>query len=196
MSSLNLFDTPTLAGYRLKTLEVFNWGTFHEGTAGKDIWKLSLNGQNTLLTGANGSGKTTLVDALLALLVNPQKRFFNQSSGAKSSKERSEESYVEGHYGRTQSEEQQNARVEKLRPNRTETFSVILGVFTNETAGSVPVTLVQIRWFNNSGLQRKYLVAKTELSIAGHIQFSTDGKWLRKLRGQFGDRIEDFDSFP
>lgn len=206
----SLFDTAgrhsdgrhsTRTGYRLKTLEVFNWGTFHEGEDSEgrkkgEIWKLALNGQNTLLTGANGSGKTTLVDGLLALLVNPQKRFFNQSSGAKSSKERSEESYVEGHYGRTQNEDQQNARVEKLRPNRFDTYSIILGVFTNEGAGSVPITLVQIRWFTGSGLQRKYLVAKLELGIAEHIQFSTDGNWLRKLKRQFGDRIEDFETFP
>ncbi|SOD89266.1 ATP-binding protein [Spirosoma fluviale] len=201
----SLFDTSgrqdARAGYRLKTLEIFNWGTFHEGEDNEgrkkgEIWKLSLNGQNTLLTGANGSGKTTLVDGLLALLVNPQKRFFNQSSGAKSSKERSEESYVEGHYGRTQNEDQQNSRVEKLRPNRFETYSIILGVFTNEGAGSVPITLAQVRWFTGSGLQRKYLVAKLELNIAEHIQFSTDGNWLRKLKRQSGDRIEDFDTFP
>ena len=195
----SLFDTQQATvrpGYRLKTLEVFNWGTFHEGTSRRDIWKLSLDGQNTLLTGANGSGKTTLVDGLLALLVNPQKRFFNQSSGAKSSKERTEESYVEGHYGRTQSEEQQNARVEKLRQNRADTYSILLGVFANEGAGSVPITLVQIRWFNSSGLQRKYLVAKLELTISEHIQFSTDGHWLRKLKRQYGDRIEDFEAFP
>ncbi|RCR71468.1 ATP-binding protein [Larkinella punicea] len=199
---LSLFDTggrnsaATRTGYRLKTLEVFNWGTFHEGNNRSDIWKLSLDGNNTLLTGANGSGKTTLVDGLLALLVNPQKRFFNQSSGAKSARERTEESYVEGHYSRTQSEDQQNSRVEKLRPNRSATYSIILGVFTNEGAASTPVTLAQIRWFNNSGLQRKYVIAKLELTIADHIQFSTDGNWLRKLKRQFADRIDDFDAFP
>ncbi len=184
------------AGYRLKTLEVFNWGTFHEGDSRQDIWRLSPDGQNTLLTGANGSGKTTLVDGLLALLVTPTKRFFNQSSGAKSSRERTEDSYVEGHYGRTQSEEQQNAKVEKLRPNRADTYSIILGVFANEGAGSVPITLVQVRWFSGSGLQRKYLVAKQELNIADHIQFGSDGQWLRKLKRQFGDRLDDFDTFP
>jgi uncharacterized protein YPO0396 len=148
---LTLFDTnSTHSGYRLKTFEVFNWGTFHQGKSEQDIWKLSLEGNNTLLTGANGSGKTTLVDGLLSLLVNPQKRFFNQSSGVK--KDRTEESYVEGHFGRTQNAEQTNSKVEKLRTNRQETYSIILGVFTNPS--SVPITLVQVRWFNNSGLQK------------------------------------------
>lgn len=138
---LNLFEAVAgPAGYRLKALEVFNWGTFHEGS-GQDIWRLVPDGQNTLLTGSNGSGKTTLVDGLLALLVNPSKRFFNQSSGAESRSGRGEESYVEGHYSRTQDEEKQHTKPEKLRPNRAQTYSILLGVFTNSQ--SLPITLVQ-----------------------------------------------------
>lgn len=183
------------AGYRLKLLEVFNWGTFHEGSAGQDIWRLVPDGQNTLLTGANGSGKTTLVDGLLALLVNPTKRFFNQSSGARSARDRTEDSYVEGHYGRTQGEEQQSSRVEKLRPKRAETYSIILGVFTN--AQSASVTLVQVRWFSAGGLQRRYLVAKAELNIADHIHFGSGTQWVSQLKKRFADRVvEDFDTFP
>ena len=194
---LNLFDEQTgPAGYRLQRLQVFNWGTFHEGSAQNDIWELKPNGQNTLLTGANGSGKTTLVDGLLALLVNPTKRFFNQSSGAQKRTDRSEESYVEGHYGRTQGEEQQKSRVEQLR-KREGTYSIILGVFAN--AQSVPVTLVQVRWFSNGGggLQHRYLVARAELNIAEHIQFGSGGQWVSQLKKKFADRVvEDFDAFP
>ncbi|MFX5760826.1 ATP-binding protein, partial [Acinetobacter baumannii] len=43
-------------GYRLRYLEVFNWGTFN----GK-VYKLQPDGRTSLLTGANGSGKTTLI---------------------------------------------------------------------------------------------------------------------------------------
>jgi uncharacterized protein YPO0396 len=192
---LNLFDDVTgPAGYRLQRLEVFNWGTFHEGSTGHDIWRLEPKGQNTLLTGANGSGKTTLVDGLLALLVNPAKRFFNQSSGAQKRTDRSEESYVEGHFGRTQGEEQQKSRVEQLR-KREGTYSIILAVFAN--AQSLPVTLVQVRWFSAGGLQRRYLVAKAELNIAEHIQFGSGGHWVSQLKKKFADRVvEDFDGFP
>ena len=193
----NLFETNTAqVGYRLKTLEVFNWGTFHGGESEdtkQEIWKITPEGQNSLLTGINGSGKTTLVDALLALLVTPRKRFFNQSSGAADKKDRSEASYVEGHYGRTQNEEQANSLVEKLRKNRAKTYSIILGVFITESG--TPVTLIQARWFNNSGLQCKYIVSRTEMSIAEHIQFSSDGSWLRKLNKQFGEKLEGFDTF-
>ena len=60
-------------GYRLRYLEVFNWGTFN----GK-VYKLQPDGRTSLLTGANGSGKTTLIDALLTILVPTNKRFYNQ----------------------------------------------------------------------------------------------------------------------
>lgn len=192
---LNLFEETTgPAGYRLQRLQVYNWGTFHEGSTQSDIWELKPEGQNTLLTGANGSGKTTLVDGLLALLVNPGKRFFNQSSGAQKRTDRSEESYVEGHYGRTQGEEQQKSRVEQLR-KREGTYSIILGVFAN--AQALPVTLVQVRWFNGGGLQRRYLVARAALNIAEHIQVGTGGQWVSQLKKKFADRVvEDFDAFP
>lgn len=189
-----LFETsPGQAGYRLKSLEVFNWGTFHEGASHTDVWKIMPEAQNCLLTGANGSGKTTLVDALLALLVNPSKRFFNQSSGAKSKRDRSELSYVEGHYGQAQNEEQQRSSTQKLRPNNDETYSVILGVFVSEAAA--PVTLAQVRYFGGGKLRQKYLVATLEMSIATHIQFSSDGLWVRKLKRQCADRIGFFDTF-
>ncbi|MFD2721191.1 ATP-binding protein [Hymenobacter monticola] len=193
---LNLFDELTgPAGYRLRRLQAFNWGTFHEGSTQNDIWELKPDGENTLLTGANGSGKTTLVDGLLALLVPPTKRFFNQSSGAQKRTDRSEESYVEGHYGRTQGDEQQKSRVEQLRKRSDNPYSIILGVFAN--AQSLPVTLVQVRWFSSAGLQRRYLVAKAELNIAEHIQFSTSGQWVSQLKKKFPDRVvEEFDSFP
>ena len=191
----NLFDElGQPAGYRLKLLEVFNWGTFHEGSSGQDIWRLVPDGQNTLLTGVNGSGKTTLVDGLLALLVNPKTRFFNQSAGAESKAGRTPESYVEGHYGNTQDEAQQRVRPEKLRPNRAQTYSILLGVFTN--AQSLPITLVQVRWFNASGLQQKYLVAKAELNIAAHIRFGTANQWVSGLKKQFAPGVvEEFDTF-
>ena len=86
-------------GYRLRYLEVFNWGTFN----GK-VYKLQPDGRTSLLTGANGSGKTTLIDALLTLLVPTHKRFYNQSSGAESKKERDENSYFWGYHRKIFSE--------------------------------------------------------------------------------------------
>lgn len=79
IQQMNLFNTaPEKSGYRLDYMEIYNWGTFD-----KEIYRISPQGCNSLLTGANASGKSTLVDALLTLLVPlKRKRFYNQSSGA------------------------------------------------------------------------------------------------------------------
>ena len=61
---LDFIADDTLSGFRLKRLEVFNWGTF-DGR----VWALQLDGKNGLLTGDIGSGKSTLVDAVIALLI-------------------------------------------------------------------------------------------------------------------------------
>ncbi len=97
-------------GFRLRYMEVFNWGTFN----GK-VYKLQTNEKTSLLTGANGSGKTTLIDALLTLLVPSSKRFYNQSSGAEIKKERDENSYFWGHFGKTYSELDEKSKTEQLR---------------------------------------------------------------------------------
>ncbi len=49
-----------MKGFRLKELQVYNWGTFH----GK-IWKMSSQRQTTLLCGANGSGKSSCIESLM-----------------------------------------------------------------------------------------------------------------------------------
>ena len=64
-------------GFRLYTLELFNWGTFND-----QVWRIQPGGDTALLTGENGSGKSTLVDALLTLLVPNQKRNYNQAAAA------------------------------------------------------------------------------------------------------------------
>ena len=48
-----------LSGFRLKRLEVLNWGTFND-----QVWSLNLDGNNGLLTGDIGSGKSTLLGLL------------------------------------------------------------------------------------------------------------------------------------
>jgi len=77
MSELEFNRDNTKIGFRLHSVELFNWGTFH-----KNIWKIEPNGSNSLLTGDVGSGKSTLVDALTCLIVPHQKINFNKAAGA------------------------------------------------------------------------------------------------------------------
>jgi uncharacterized protein YPO0396 len=173
-------------GFRLSYVEIYNWGTF-DG----QIWKLQPNGKNSLLTGANGSGKTTLVDAILTLLVPPNKRHYNQSSGAESKRERDENSYVKGAYGTLQTEGGLAAKTKYLRGK--DDFSILLAVFFNAETKEY-LTLSQARWFSDNDLKRSYMVANTALTIEEHFTpFDTGGVWRQKLKKKYG--AEEFDSF-
>jgi uncharacterized protein YPO0396 len=173
-------------GFRLSYVEIYNWGTFD----GK-IWKLQPNGKNSLLTGANGSGKTTLVDAILTLLVPPNKRHYNQSSGAESKRERDENSYVLGAYGTLQSEGGLAAKTKYLRSKND--FSILLGVFFNAETKEY-LTLAQSRWYSDNDMKRSYMVAATALTIEEHfLPFDTGGVWRQRLKKKIG--AEEFDSF-
>ncbi|QWF70961.1 ATP-dependent exonuclease SbcCD, C subunit-like protein [Methylomonas paludis] len=183
------FDVPeALTGFRLKRLEVFNWGTFDQ-----HLWTLELDGKNGLLTGDIGSGKSTLVDAITTLLVPAHRIAYNKAAGAEA-KERNLRSYVLGHYKSERNEVTGTAKPVSLRDNNS--YSVILGVFHN--AGyQQTVTLAQVFWIKDSQGQpaRFYVCAERELGIAKDFsQFGTDIGQLRKRLRNAGVEVED--SFP
>ncbi len=186
---LDFSTDDALAGFRLHTLEVYNWGTFH-----KKVWRLDLNSRNGLLTGDIGSGKSTLVDAVTTLLVPAHRVAYNKAAGA-DTRERSLRSYVQGFYKSERSDVGHSAKPVVLRGNNS--FSVILGVFKNQ--GFVQeVTLAQVFWIkdNQGQPERFYLVADRPLSIAG--DFSDFGPDIGRLKKRLKKRskIEIFDTFP
>ena len=173
-------------GFRLEYIEIYNWGTFDE-----NIWKLYPKGKNSLLTGSNGSGKTTLVDAIITLLVPPNKRHYNQSSGAESKRERNEKTYVQGAYTRVQSEGGLGAKTKYLRTR--DDFSILLGVFFNRTTREY-VTLLQVRWFANGDLRKSYWTCPKPLTIEEHLTpLDTSGAWKKTLKKKY--KAEEHDSF-
>lgn len=178
----------TLSGFRLRRLEVFNWGTFD-----RHVWSLQLDGKNGLLTGDIGSGKSTLVDAITTLLVPAQRIAYNKAAGA-DSKERSLRSYVLGHYKSERNEVTGVARPVSLRdPN---SYSVILGVFHNAGYDQT-VTLAQVFWMKDAQSQpaRFFVGAERALSIAEHFsQFGAETPQLRKKLRALGAELHD--SFP
>lgn len=178
-------------GYRLRYLEVFNWGTFN----GK-VYRLQPDGRTSLLTGANGSGKTTLIDALLTILVPTNKRFYNQSSGAESKKERDENSYFWGYYGKTFSELEEKSKTEQLRTKADNPYSVLLACFQNSGTQHT-ITLVQVRWYANGGLQKIFIVSPYPLNVNEHFgkdHFDLKGEWKKKLIKQYA-KTEIYNSF-
>ena len=187
--SIDLDDPQALSGFRLHTLEVYNWGTFH-----KKVWRLELNNKNTLLTGDIGSGKSTLVDAVTTLLVPASRIAYNKAAGAEI-RERSLTSYVLGFFKSERSDAGHASKAVPLRDHNT--FSVILGVFKNEGFGE-EVTLAQVFWIKDTQGRpdRFYLLADGALSITRHFSgFGPDignlKKRLKKIPG-----VEIFETFP
>ena len=189
-----LFSTVELSGavrsgYRLNHLEVFNWGTFDA-----QIWRLTPGAQTALLTGDIGSGKSTLVDALTTLLMPAHRIAYNKAAGA-DAKERTLRSYVEGHYKSERVETTGRSRPIGLRAGG-HTYSVVLGVFTNDGYDET-VTLAQVFQQRESTGQpyRFFVTAPKALSIAS--DFADFGSDLRELRKRLRAAGADvFDEFP
>ncbi len=183
-------DDDTTAGFRCHTIEIYNWGTFHNR-----IVTIPLLGRNGLLTGDIGSGKSTIVDAVTTLLVPSQKVAYNKAAGAEF-KERSLRSYVMGYYKSERSEGGYSAKPVALREAGT-THSVILGRFIN-TDYSQDVTLAQVFYQKDSSGQPKrfFIVADSVLSIAEHFNdFGSDLSLLKKRLRKM-ERVEVYDAFP
>ncbi|UYM05472.1 ATP-binding protein [Solicola gregarius] len=167
------------AGYRLQRIEVYNWGTFDQR-----VWRLTPDGETSLLTGDIGSGKSTLVDAVTTLLLPANKITYNKAAGAES-KERTLRSYVEGHFKSERNEATGTSRPIGLRDHRS--YSVVLGVFVN--AGyDEEVTLAQVfhqKQRDKGQPDRFFVTAIKSLAIdPDFTDFGTDLNQLRKrLRG-------------
>lgn len=90
-------ETDPTRQWRLQTLQVVNWGSFHGHTT------IDAGTLDTMLVGASGSGKSTIADAYSNLL-NPSAAF-NEASNtavrgrARSADRRNEASYLRGQLG-------------------------------------------------------------------------------------------------
>ncbi|EMJ85538.1 hypothetical protein LEP1GSC198_1952 [Leptospira kirschneri str. JB] len=187
MSTLfHLRENELPTGFRMRKLEVFNWGTFN----GK-IWVLEPNEKNFLLTGANGSGKSTLVDAILTLLVPSNKRNYNMAGGVDTKKkDRTEKSYVEGHYGREASGAE---GIRKVRNKQEDCYSVLLTVFS-EPEKDTSVTVAQVFWFQSGELNKFFLIADRSMSIQESLILK--GRSVKDLKSDLKkDGIRVFDNF-
>ena len=177
MNELEFNTDNTKIGFRLHSVELFNWGTFHN-----KIWKIEPNGSNSLLTGDVGSGKSTLVDALTCLIVPHHKITFNKAAGAES-KERTLASYIKGEYKNTKSDESDSReKAVSLRYNNSSdsTFSVIIASFTNEGYHE-SVSLAQVFWIENDKPQKLLIIReKLPLSIKENFSNLEDARELRK----------------
>jgi len=182
--------TEILSGFRLRRLELYNWGTFDQR-----VWSLDANARNTLLTGDIGSGKSTIVDAVTTLLLPANRISYNKAAGA-DTRERSLRSYVLGYYKSERNEVTGTTKPVALRDATK--YSVILGVFANEGFDAT-VTIAQVFWLRGADAggqpDRFYLTADKPLSVAGDFaDFGSDMAALRKRLRAGGAHV--YDSFP
>jgi uncharacterized protein YPO0396 len=184
MAMNNVFNETI--GFRLMRLEIYNWGTF-DG----QIWTMTTGGQTAVLTGQNGSGKSTVVDAMLTLLVEGRQRNYNLASGAGSSRERSERTYVRGQYSRSRGETAYESTANTLRG--TDTHSVLLAVFYDVSQDRT-VSLAQVLWISNTDrVEKRYYVGACELSIEQHFpQRLINARDLPKDVQTFGSTFKDY----
>ena len=157
----HLFDMrPDRPGYRLKRLEVFNWGTFDSKRG--NVYRFEPDGRTSLLVGHNGSGKSTLVDAVLTLLVDGKTRNYNVAAGANKT-ERTTKSYLKGAYDRTTDEFAQT-RTKYLRPDGNH-LTALSAVFEDEQLGKA-FTLTQVLYLRNDGSDdRVYGIADAPMEL-------------------------------
>ena len=176
------------AGFRLQSVEVLNWGTFH-----RHVWTLPTHGGNSLLTGDIGSGKSTLVDGLTTLLVPPQQVVYNKAAGAET-RERDLRSYVMGYYKSEKNTDTLEASSVALRDQNS--FSVLSAAFFN-SGYRTAVTLAMVLWLPDKSKQpeRCYVVADEILHITD--DFSGFGPNISELKKKLKKRksISVFDSF-
>lgn len=187
-SAVELSGGGTRAGYRLHRLEVFNWGTFD-----KRVWRLSLDGATTLLTGDIGSGKSTLVDALTTLLLPAHRIAYNKAAGA-DARERTLRSYVDEHYKSERIEATGTSRPVGLRDHRH--YSVVLGVFANDGYDET-VTLAQVFHQKDQAGQPDRFFVTSPKQLAIDTDFTDFGPDLNELRRRLrAGGAEIHTSFP
>ena len=186
--SFDFSDNEQQVGFRLRRLEVYNWGTFNGS-----VWGFNVDGRNALLTGDIGSGKSTLVDAVTTLLVPAQKVAYNKAAGAEA-KERSLRSYVQGYYKSERDDGTGSGKPVALRDRNS--YSVILGQFHNEGFDQT-VTLAQVFWMGKAQGQptRFFCCIEREVSIKEHFAgFGSQMPALKKQLRKAG--VEIHESFP
>lgn len=173
-------------GFRLKRLEVLNWGTFTQ-----NVWKIEPDGNNSLLTGDIGSGKSTLVDAITTLLVPHQKITFNKAAGAET-KERTILSYIRGEYKNEKDELTNTSKSVYLRDENS--YSVLLGYFYNTTLEQ-DICICQVFWLKSGKPEKFFVVSGCELKIKEN--FSGFGNDILNLKRELKKKpsVEVFDSF-
>ena len=176
--------------FRMRRLQVYNWGTF------SGLTDVPIAERGFLFVGRSGSGKSTLLDAMSALLTPPSIVDFNAAAreAERSGRDRNLVSYVRGAWADQQDSSSGEIATQYLRKGATWTALVL----TYENARGDAVSIVRLFWINGTGttaadVRKHYMVVPRRFDIAAELDgFDLD---LRRLRARLGEDVAHFDSF-
>jgi uncharacterized protein YPO0396 len=190
--SLFLSDLPSPRDeqFRMRRLQVFNWGTF------SGLVDIPIAEEGFLFVGRSGSGKSTLLDAMSALLVPPNLVDFNAAAreSERSGRDRSLVSYVRGAWADQQVGDAGEIATQYLRKGAT--WSALALEYRN--ALGTTVSLIRLFWISGNSsaaadVQKHYMVTERTFDIAGELRgFDLD---RRRLRTRLGEDVHHFDTF-
>jgi uncharacterized protein YPO0396 len=187
----DIYSSDVQGGWRLDYFEAYNWGSFHQRVA-----HLTLDRQNTLLTGDNAAGKSTLADGIMTLLVPTNKRNYNAASG-EVKQDRSELDYVRGHMGTNYDPELDRDVPIRLREPDGAYYTVLLAVFRGQNPDKV-VSLAQILWVKSNGemAPKSFIVSNRALTIKGDLSnFQQTGDIRDELKRRGFDVLSQFKDY-
>jgi len=177
--------------FRLRRLQVFNWGTFsglHDIPTARDGF---------LFVGRSGSGKSTLLDAFTALLVPPLWRDFNAAAreGDRGRADRNLVTYVRGAWADQSHVDSGEIHTRMLRA--TTTWSALACEYANDL-GQV-VSLAQLFWIKGASnrtldVRRHFMVAERPFEIGRELKGFAEDLDLRRLKQSLPD-LAHFEQF-
>ena len=189
--SLFLSDLPTPREeqFRMRRLQVLNWGTF------SGLHEVPIAERGFLFVGRSGSGKSTLLDAMSALLVPPALVDFNAAAreAERSGRDRSLVSYVRGAWADQHDEDSGEVATQYLR--RGPVWSALALEYRNALGRCV--TLVRLLWIRGNSstaadVQKHFIIAERPFDLATELEgFDLD---LRRLKQRLAD-VHHHDSF-
>jgi uncharacterized protein YPO0396 len=190
--SLFLSDLPDPRDeqFRMRRLQVFNWGTF------SGLVDIPIAEKGFLFVGRSGSGKSTLLDAMSALLVPPSLVDFNAAAreADRSGRDRSLASYVRGAWADQHDSDSGEIATQYLRKGST--WSALALEYRNALGETV--SLIRLFWIAGNGsaaadVRKHYMVTERAFDVAKEMDgFDLD---LRRLKARLGDEVHHFDAF-
>jgi len=170
--------------FRLRRLQVFNWGTF------SGLHDIPVAADGFLFVGRSGSGKSTLLDAFTALLIPPLWRDFNAAArdSDRGRADRNLVTYLRGAWADQSSADSGEILTRMLRA--TTTWSALAAEYANDL-GQV-VSLVQLFWIKGTSnrtndVRRHFMIAERPFSIGRELKGFAEDLDLRRLKQALPD---------